>query len=79
MCDNLIVQGNIKVRDNTNLGRPITEYKITHLIWDLTTSNIKIRVEYYNKGNLVFTKDFPFEAGEEVDVNNLIEEVKKKH
>jgi len=79
MCDNLIVQGNIKVRDNTNLGRPITEYKITHLIWDLTTSNIKIRVEYYNKGNLVFTKDFPFEVGEEVDVNNLIEEVKKKH
>ena len=79
MTNNLIVRKNIKVRDNTNLGKPITEYRITHLIWDLTTSNIKIRVEYYNKENLVFTKDFPFEVGEEVDVNNLIEEVKKKH
>ena len=77
--NNLIVQGNIKVRNNTNLARPITEYRITHLIWDLTTSNLKIRVEYYNNKNLVFTKDFPFEVGEEVDVNNLIEEVKKKH
>jgi len=79
MTDNLIVQGNIKVRNNTNLARPITEYRITHLIWDLTTSNIFIRVEYYNNKNLVFTKDFEFEGQEEVDVNELIDKVKKQH
>jgi len=77
--NNLIVQGNIKVRNNTNLARPITEYRITHLIWDLTTSNLKIRVEYYNNKNLVFTKDFEFEGQEEVDVNELIDKVKKQH
>lgn len=75
----LEVSGNIKVRDNTNLARPITRYKITHLIWDLTTSNLNIRVEYYNNENLVFTKDFLFEEQGEVDVNKLIEEVKKRH
>jgi hypothetical protein len=75
----LEVSGNIKVRTNTNLARPITRYKITHLIWDLETRMIQIRVEYYNKENLVFTKDFDFQADEDVDVNELIDKVKKQH
>lgn len=75
----LVVKGNIKVRDNTNLGRPITEYRITHLIWDLTTTILKIRVEYYNNENLVFTKDFDFKTNGDVDVYELLEKVKKLH
>jgi len=75
----LIVKGKIKVRDNTNLARPITEYRITHLIWDLTTSILKIRVEYYNNEIFTYTKDYEFEGNGEVDVNNLIDKVKAIH
>jgi hypothetical protein len=75
----LDISGNIKVRDNTNLARPITRYKTTHLIWDLETQLIKIRVEYYNKETLVFTKDFDFGGQEEVNVNELLDKVKKLH
>jgi len=75
----LEVIGNIKVRDNTNLSSPITRYKITYLIWDLETRNICIRVEYYNKENLSFTKDFCYEGSDDVDVNKLIDKVKSQH
>jgi len=79
MTDNLIVQGNIKVKDNLNLSKPITEYRITHLIWDLMEDKVKIRVEYHNQENLVYTKDFSFDGKDEIDINKLIEQVKTYH
>lgn len=79
MTDNLIVQGNIKVKDNLNLSKPITEYRITHLIWDLMEDKVKIRVEYHNQEKLVYTKDFSFDGKDEIDINKLIEQVKTYH
>lgn len=75
----LIVKKNIKIRNNTNLSKPITEYRIKKLIWDLDTRIIRLDVEYYHNDIHIFNKEYSFEGDEEVDVNKLIEQVKKLH
>ena len=76
--EDLIIYKNIKIKDK-NLLRPITRYEITHLIWNLREDKVEMMVEYYNNQELVLKRNFEFDGDYEVDVDKLIEEIKKLH
>jgi len=77
--DNLVVHKNLKIKGNTNIVKPVNRYEITHLNWDLRTRIIKMMVTYYLNDEKVLEKGFEFDGDEVVDVDNLIEEIKKLH
>jgi hypothetical protein len=62
-----------------NISYPVLKWEITHLIWDFRNKKIKIRVEYHTTNKKVFQKDFEFPETTEVNVNELLDKVKKLH
>ena len=64
----------IRVRkDNTYV--PITRYKLTNLRLDLDSEIITIKVLFYRKDELLFTKLFNMGKCGDTNVNNLIKPV----
>lgn len=57
----------------------ILSYNITHFIWDLRHDKIKVRVEYQTTLRKVLMKEYEFEPKDHIDINELIDEVKKLH
>ena len=62
-----------------NINRPIVKWEITELIWDFRNEKIKVRVEYLTSDKKILQKDFDFPETQEVDVNELLDKVKKLH
>lgn len=60
-------------------GEVYDRYEITFFIWDLVSSNISIRVRYYNKGKKSFRyKDFDIQGREHIDINEEINQIHLK-